>query len=226
MKLIHKDWTFEIVFEENIAQRMVLEDPGIFASFVEEMKHCIEGQENGWILSEQGELLKASACCEMVIDYFKMDLNQKKLLNYLYGRLESEVNDTELYSFWQKMKSSLMELAERAVIGSGFDIVYREPELKGVLKMLGVSFQKRSTTLLESLLEYQSLVSEVLGIRLFVLINAATYFTTEEIAYIYEQARYKKYYLLLMDAVLKVVDEGRENILIIDKDACIIQENL
>lgn len=226
MKLIHKDWTFEIIFEENTAQRMVLEEPGMFTSFVEEMNRWIEGQETGWLLSEQGKLLKASACCEMIIDYLRLDLNQRKLLSYLHSRLESEINDTELYISWQEMKSSLMELAERAIGGTGFDIMYEEPELKSVLKMLGVSFQKRSTTLLEALLEYQTLVSEVLGVRLFILVNAATYFTAEEIAYIYEQARYKKYYLLLIDTTSKMVDEDRENILIIDKDACIIQENL
>ena len=50
MKLIHKEWTFELVFRENLIQRVVVEKPEILTSFVLEMQRWIEGEETGWIL--------------------------------------------------------------------------------------------------------------------------------------------------------------------------------
>lgn len=226
MKLIHKDWTFEMLFHENTVQRVIVENPQTFTQFIQELQEWIGGADNGWILSQDGKLRKPSKDCELIIDYFNLDINQRKMITYLYSQLELEINNTELLLSWKEMSGAMEQIVEKAVEKLEYDITYSEADIKSCLKMLGVSFQSHGTSCLERLMEYQELLSDVLDIRLFILVNATTYFTTEELKFLYEQAFYKKYYLLFLDTQQIEVFPEKENLLIIDKDACIIQQNL
>lgn len=226
MKLIHRDWTFEMLFQENVVQRGIIESPQIFNTFIRGIQEWIGGEDNGWILSEDGKVLKPSNYCDLILDYFNLDINQRKMVNYLYATLESEILDTDLYVQWRDVNGSLLRLLEYAIEASDYDVVYSEVDIKTFLKMLSVSFRKRAVSSIEHLLEYQRLVNEVLHVRIFILVNATTYFTREELNYLYEQAEYKKYYLLLLDTQQVEVYSQKENLIIIDKDACIIQKNL
>ena len=226
MKLIHKNWTFEMLFQENTVQRVVIENPKIFTTFIGELQEWLEGADNGWILSEDGKVLKASNCCDLILDYFNLDINQRKMVSYLHSTLETEILDTDLYVQWREVSGNLLQMLEKAIEASGYDVTYSEADIKACLKMLGVSFQKRADSTIERLLEYQKLVNEVLRVKVFILVNTTTYFTQEELRYLYEQAEYRKYYLLLFDTQQIQVCQEKENILIIDNDACIIQENL
>ena len=226
MKLIHKEWTFELVFRENLIQRVVVEKPEILTSFVLEMQRWIEGEETGWILSEDGKLLKPSKECELILDYFHLDINQRKMINYLHTRLETEIYESELLLSWQELNSSMQRLIECGVELVDHDVTYVEPDLKAVLKMLNVSFRSCAESSVERLMEYQELINEVLGVKLFIMINATTYFSNQDLLHSYEQAAYKKYYLLLLDAQWRAISPEKENIMIIDQDACVIQKNL
>ena len=58
MKLVHQDYSFQIEFEENVVQKLIIESPHILSSFLVELKRQINGKEGKWVLSHEGEVLE------------------------------------------------------------------------------------------------------------------------------------------------------------------------
>lgn len=226
MKLIHQNWTFEIVFKENLIQRLIIEDSKIFTEIVVGLQELIKGEETKWVLSECGKVLKASCCCDLIIDYFNLDINQRKMISSLYEKLEMEIYSSDLLPMWNKMQSIMQNIVDQSIDRVGYNIIYKDIDIKNCLKMLNASFEKCCDNSLECLLEYLELFHEVMGIDLFVLINVTTFFSKEELVYLYQQAEHKKYFLLLIDRDMREIDFSKENVLIIDKDACVFDGNL
>ena len=82
--------------------------------------------------------------------------------------------------------------------------------------------QEEFEKILEKILNYMELASEIMGIRLFILCNIKSYLDYKQLTYLYEQAFYKKYHLLLIESHCSAEKNNIENTIIIDQDNCII----
>lgn len=226
MKLLHSEYTFQIEFCEGMVQKLVVEAPEVMSDFIFDLKRQLEGKDGKWVLSHEGEIWKIHDRCELIMSIFDLEINQRKMLNVLHEELTAEINDTELYAAWRELLSRLEGVLNEAIDRTGFEIAYRELELKALFKALELKFRENEGDYVEYLLEYLQLMSEVRNINIFVFVNISSFLNLEQIRYLYEQAFYKKYYLLFWDVQDFCVDKNVENTLIIDKDYCIIEANM
>ena len=226
MKLVHPEYTFQIDFQEGVIQRLVVESPAVLSEFIVDFRKQLDGREGKWILSHDGEILKIHDNCELIMSIFDLEINQRKMLNALYDELASEINDTELWADWREMNSKLEGILNKAIDSTGYDISYGELELKSLFKALEVKFRENEESYVDYLLEYLQLMSDVRSINIFILVNITSFLEIKEIEYLYEQAFYKKYHLLLLDAQDLCVDREVERKIIIDKDYCVIDANM
>lgn len=226
MKLVHPDYTFQIEFEECRIERLIIESPTFFSAMIRDLQLQTEGKPGKWVLSDQAEILKIASNCELVVNLFDVDSNQRKLLNVIYGNLEKQIGETELLLKWNEITTGVEQLLNLAIEETDLDLVFETPDLKSVLKMSDIHFERNETGYVEYLMEYLRLVSQIRGVSLFVLVNTSSFLTQEELKFLYEQAFYKKYHLLLLDSFYVPVDSSVENTIIIDKDYCIIDINM
>lgn len=226
MKLVHPEYTFQIDFQEGVIQRLVVESPAVLSEFIVDFRKQLDGREGKWILSHDGEILKIHDNCELIISIFDLEINQRKMLNALYDELASEINDTELLADWREMNSKLEGILNKAIDSTGYDISYGELELKSLFKALELKFRENEESYVDYLLEYLQLMSDVRSINIFILVNITSFLEIKEIEYLYEQAFYKKYHLLLLDVQDLCVDRKVERKIIIDKDYCVIDANM
>lgn len=79
--------------------------------------------------------------------------------------------------------------------------------------------------LLEKLIDYICVISEVFGKKVFVLVNIKSYFTKDELKLLYKKMFYEKIYLLLIENHDNndIIEE--ERVTIIDKDMCVINKS-
>lgn len=223
MKLVHPDFFCPIDFEKNKIPVLILENQIIFRNFLEELKNQLRGEEGSWILSEQGNILKLTQYCSMIIDPFSLDINQKKILMSVYSKLEKEVNTTELIVRWNTILSSLFHLSDELMDAVDYELNYRNTiDIIDFFKFLDIRFCKNTESLIELFIDYCNLTREVIGVKLFILINIKAYLTNTELLYLYEQAFYKDYKLLLIESKESEEKNIYENITIIDKDGCVI----
>lgn len=222
MKLVHPDQTFQIKFTEGYVQKLIVEAPRLMSEFVMDFKEQIEGRAGKWVLSHCGEILKFADVCELIVNIFDLDINQKKILSVLYEELAREVSDTELVVQWREAASQVEMVLNRAIDEIGYEIDYTELDLKPLFKAMEIRLKACADGYVEYLLEYLQLVSQVKKTKIFVLVNLTSFLTEEEMRYLYEQARYEKYYLLLLDVKNVEVDKYLERTVIVDKDYCVI----
>lgn len=222
MKLLHPEYSFQVEFEEGTVQRLIIESPKMMSSFIADIKRQLGGEDGKWILSDHGQVLKFADVCELIMDIFDVDINQRKVLNILYDELKNEIMNTELLMEWHTVNSVLEGILNKAIDHLGYSISYEEIDLKSLLKVQEVRFREEKEGYLDYLLEYLQLMADIEHRKLFVIINATSFLSKEEIKYIYEQSFYQKYHLLLVDTQDKSVDSSVERKIIIDKDDCII----
>lgn len=226
MKLAHLDHTFQIEIPEGYVQKLIVEAPKAMADFILDFRAQAEGREGRWVLSQDGDLLKIAEECELIVDLFDLDRNQKKLLKVLQEEIVREISDTELLLQWREVSAGMEVLLNSAIESVGYEIAYQEPELKALLKMVDLKFKESAEGYVESLLEYLQLVAEVRRVRLFILVNATAFLTKEELSYLYEQVMYQKYRLLLLDTRDVTVRAEQERTMILDQDYCVIEANV
>lgn len=223
MKLVHPDFLCHIELPEDKVTVLVLEHPNRFLNFTTQMYNQINGIDEQWTLSKKGKILPLNKNCELIVDLFSLDINQRKLVSALHNQLEATICNTELLLNWNNIYPVLASFAEKVLEESEEHLIYRnELDIKDFLKFMNISFCASAQNTVEKLIDYLTLVSNVLGIKLFILCNIKSYLSQKQLGYLYEQAFYKKFHLLLIENHVSKQIFKEERVIIIDKDDCLI----
>ncbi len=223
MKLVHPDFFCQIPILETQASVLILESPEQFLKFTSEIRHQCDGNKGEWVLSDNSVPLKFSQNCEIIFDLFSIERNQKKIIQTLYTKLEKELWDSELLFEWNSIYTYLSQFMDKLLERSEYSLNYRESlELKDFFKWMNLSFDESGDDPVEKLIDYLTLMSEIVGVQLFVLCNIKSYLNIKQLKYLYEQAFYKKFRLLLVESRHSNNIPQMEKTIIIDKDNCLI----
>lgn len=225
MKLVHPDFLCQIELPEDKIPVLILENPNRFCQFAVEIQSQANGEDGGWVLSEKGKPLKFSKVCEPILNPLALDMNHRKLVTALYQMIEKEVFQGELVIKWNQLSVYLEEAAEELISAvEDYHLAYRkEMEIKDYLKFMDVRFEDDAINISEKLIDYMDLASEILGIQLFILFNIKSFVDYQNMQYLYEQALYHKYHLLVVENHVPEEKNMLENRTIIDKDDCVIE---
>lgn len=226
MKLVHPDFFCSMEFVENQIETVIIESPQILSAYFSELQNQIEGTGEGqWRLSEKGELLQIDKNCNMLLNPFQLDLNNRKIVTALYNMIDKEVKNSELLLEWNRIFPILAERLECLLQAIDYRFSYVDKlELKDFLKFMNVRYQDESVCFFEKLLDYIRLTHEILKIKLFVLVNFKPFLTNEQMVYLHEQNCYVKYQILLVEGYdMSNRRIPGERVTIIDKDGCVIQ---
>lgn len=223
MKLVHPDFLFQIEFEECKITNVIIESPRIFEEVLGELYIQIIGDLGGWVLSEDSTPIEIKKYSEIIMNPFDLDINNKRILGKLYDNIKSNTLKTELYIKWNELYPNIADVVNVLIEEFDYNLEYNdEIEIKEVLKLLNLRFIVDSENSLEKIIDYMNLHNSILGTKLFVLVNIKSFYSEEKLKFLYEQAFYKKYNILMLDNKeyrRKSIDEIRY---IIDEDGCVI----
>lgn len=223
MKLVHPDFLFQIKFEESKITNIIIESPIIFESVIGELYSIVLGNEGMWVLSENGIPMEIKKYIEIILNPFNLDMNNKRIIAKLYDNIKNNAIKSDLYIKWNQMYPHIVEVVEAFIEDFDYNLEYDdEIEIKELLKLLNLRFTIDSVNSLEKMIDYMNLHNSILGTKLFVLVNIKSFYQEEKLKYLYEQAFYKKYNLLLIENKEYGKQNNNEIRYIIDKDGCVI----
>lgn len=223
MKLVHPDFFCQIELPEDRIPILILENPTCFLKYVSDLINQSSGKDGEWILSHENKPLNFIKSCDVLIDPFSLEINQRRFIHSLYENLEKEVMNSELLLEWNAIYPGLAKIVEEIINSTDHHLAYSDKiDIKDFFKFMNVHFCDSSETLIEKMIDYMTIAADVFGIRLFVLINFKTYIDSTGLRYLYEQAIYKKYRLLLIESHFESEDNDLEKVIIVDKDNCLI----
>ena len=223
MKLTSHLLDHVIEIKEDSVTGLVIENGKLLRELVEAIKSSVEYGGDEVILSENGEDLNIGSAIDMIEGFAAFSINTKELVTAALKRLEKESMRAEwldstceiqkaLNNYFTRLSEELPHATE------SFDI-----SIAAMLKGSGLRFEEDSLASAERILEHMRLVRDLIGDKLFVLVNCRSYYDTVELEHVFHVALLEKFKILMIDGAerQKLVCESR---ILIDADLCEISQ--
>ena len=221
MRIATKLFDANIELGDDEVYELVIENHRVLYCMLSDIYNQIQGNEGDTVLSDNDDIIKISKNVELITNYIPFDLNEKRLITKIQGLLEREAMNVENF---QKTMTILADI-ERYVYGLAELFPY-ELDFKGItaaslIKMCGLTIVDDSFSIIERIFNYMSIVTELLGEKLFVFSNIRAYFNDDDMQKFVSTVINHKYKVLLIENCdRKRLEKTRR--LIIDNDLCII----
>lgn len=220
MILCHED--FENIFEIRPGQVnvLIIENENLFYRYCLELHQQTEGEDGRFFLSEGEKSISLSKYAMLIDSYLDFNFNEKKILTKLTQQLKSTASEkyyfevTEIAQLWGS-------LFEKLSLESCCNLEYSTDDTLSLLfKGFDIKIDMDSfDSLLDELISYMRVWSEIMGIKCFFFVNLKSYFTPQELCIFYHDCSLHEYCIFLIENQTKPSIEGEINLLI-DRDLC------
>lgn len=219
MNLVNSEYMLDLPIYENKPTTLVLENPVVMNSIVENLYCQCNGGEGEFVLSENDKILSLEKIAEIIINPFAIDFNARKIQSRLYSDL------TGAESFYTEEKAQLQSLIIEFLDKLSSHVPYEmicsdvDLDLSKLFKMYDVRLDPQCNSLCERLSEYAKVISRLLREKLLILVSISHYLPPSEIENLVGMCNYLKMNILFIEAY-EPSFSFTENTYIIDRDNC------
>ena len=209
---------------EQSPQLLIIENPAEFYSVICDLNNQFEGVTGSFAFSRDGQALSPEKSGTMVTNIFNLDLNDKKILNLLYKRLES-IALSENVSLFNELNAKTISFIAELSYNVPFALDYEELQPIDYFKAASVSLEKAYESLEEKIVCYINALIELKKCEFFVFVNLKSVLNDEKLALIYSHCQKEQVGLLLLESSKARPLINNERAIIITDDLCEIVEN-
>lgn len=199
---------------------LVIEDTKYFSQFLKAFIETLNKQNEEFELIEDLKKLDISKFTEIIFDLFNIEANSANILKKLYAELISDINSEEMYSKMMDMESSIMNVIDDLIYRSRFSLKMEEINYQDLFKAAGIQFDYDKTSIIERVIEYMKVTSELLNKKLFILVNLDSFLSEEDLLELIKFLSYNEIKALALQNKITREVIPCENLRIIDKDLC------
>lgn len=219
MKLVHPNIEQQIIFEENQIPMIIVENQRCFTLFAESFSEQINGEKGSFVLSHDNEPLEINKKMIFIPTLVPFDINSRTHINKLYQRLKEVANSDNNYIETQTIIQSLERYIYSIENDLSFDITLaKEFDITNIFKGFSIQFSSQGDVV-EKLIDYIQITNELIGERIYVIINLRSFVSDTDTELFYQTILAKKYRVLLLESSIHKALPCEKRI-IIDKDLC------
>ena len=221
MMLAHPMFSKIIDFKNEMINILIIENQKFLTQLIEDIINQINGENGDFVLSEDFIPLDMQKHLEIIIDFFNLDINNKKVLTAIYNKIKKIAYDDENYIKTENFKTEAFNYIETLINQTEYPLILDvQFDISGLLKLFDVKIEINSNTFLEKIIDYMSVLYEFLNRKCIVFVNLMSYLDISEIELLYKEIQYKKYNVLFIENSFRTKIGEYENIYIIDEDMC------
>lgn len=219
MKLANSKF-FETLEFECGSQTLVVENVELLRTIILQLKFQINNKIGDFILSDNDAILDISKNILLITDVFEISGLSKQLKNKLQQYVESSYDNDDLY---QDIYQKLIEFGNDLTNSSPYPLCFNQEISKfDIIKLLDIQFEHNYSSLLEEVIDYIDIFSQIIKTKLFVFVSLRSFLTDEEFNNFMKIMDYKGIRVLLIERYLLLDTGTNNNVHIIDKDLCVI----
>ena len=219
MKLANSKF-FETLEFECGSQTLVVENVELLRTIILQLKFQINNKIGDFILSDNDEILDISKNILLITDVFEISSLSKQLKNKLQQYVETSYDNDDLY---QDVYQKLIEFGNDLTNSSPYPLCFNQEISKfDIIKILDIQLEHNYSSLLEEVIDYIDIFSQIIKTKLFVFVSLRSFLTDEEFKNFMKIMDYKGIRVLLIERYLSLDNGINNNVHIIDKDLCVI----
>ena len=220
MKLVYADVSGEIITEKKSFTEWIIESPGLFSKYLQELYEQCERKEGKFVLSDNDKELDLSKCVEIIGNPFAVDINNRKILGKLYAELDELSGKEQMFEKTMRLTATvheyILDLEQETNYILQFD---NELEISALLKALGVRYEVIEDSFFERIVRYIKIAADVLKTKLFVFVNIRSFLSDIQMMELVKEISYQNIKVLFIENQDRDCLEGGFRY-IIDKDGC------
>lgn len=223
MIFTYKELDLVIGLDENCWLNIVVENPSVYCSLLENIWDEMNGNGGNVILSEKNELVAANKALDIVWNPITCNCNDTKVLKKVYQELEKiACEDTAtLYDINAKILSYINTVTEKMDVSLD---VSAELNFLDLCKAYSITITEGDEGITDRIIQYIRTMHKLCGKNIFIFVNLESYIDEAAWSQLIDTLIYEKVYYINVTNKEKVLYNSAEKQLIIDKDKCVISE--
>ena len=221
MKLNVKYIDSDIILSNDYIFSVEINNKGLFYRFINDLNNIANGNmiEDIYLYKDLNEVNIANRI-SVIIDYFNIDFNSKKVLAFINNLIVGSINEKDILSinqYYNKILDIILDNTDDINISLE---VNDEFDIQNIIKLFKITV-KNKDNILDKITLFIDLEKELSINEFIVLVNIKQYLTKEELIELYKYAIYNQIKLLLVDDH-SLVRQGIKQILELEEDLEVI----
>ena len=218
MKLVKYDLENAIDFERCPVWTLVCESPHRFCNLAQSIYAQINGADGDWqLLDVHKETLAKNAA--YVVDYFGIELNDKKASNALQDKLKNIAFD-ELHTVaTHEIIAALDRYAKLLSLDVDVPVTVGDVDFAQISKIISFAILSEGDSVLDRLVDYVTLISKLTPVKLVVCVHLSSYLEQNELQQFFRHCMQCDVCLLCLETHLTHI-LPEERVLVCDRDLC------
>lgn len=208
-----------ICFREDRIHTLLIENQQYLYDTLQDIYLQINRYDGKSVLSINETPVDVSKHVELLTDFINFDINKKTLISNVLSKLDNEALDPTHYLQTQQLLSYIEKYIFDLSSDFDFEISIRDLSFSQVLKHCNLTINCNYRTLVEKVLEYITLVRELVGDKLFILVNIRSFISDQEAQLFINTVTLQDIKVLFIESYDKALLRG-ENRITIDNDLC------
>lgn len=210
----------ELIWDEShhLAE-LILEEPRRLRQFLADLATNEPGES--FCFSEQGKALEVGKQIEVIFNPTHLDFNNRKAMTTLIKLLVKTSVSEDFYLETGKMKTRVLKYLDEIVEAENFifDVETGDFSVDGLAKAVNIRIASDDDDYVEMLTDYLAMMAELVGTKLFVVVNLRSMLEIEELERLRHNLDNHQIGLLLVEShdYGKLAEVAR---IIVDRDGC------
>lgn len=220
------DLSEDIILSESSYTTLSVNHPPLLYEYIQDILGQIDGNDEGnFRLCFDGKELKFSTSVSMISNINKIEFNSRIINAFIIKELTDYISFNNVDDFLL-IEKTISSLIEGFIVDSGLDLDYDDCiKSQNIAKMLSLKINEEHNSLVEKVLSYLSLVVKLSTIKVFIILFAKEFLTSDDITSIYNFCIDNNVRLLLIEGNDQYLLGDQEKRIIIDEDLCIVSQS-
>ena len=220
MKIIHCEHSIDIDFKCGEITNIAIENPRTLDSFILGVYSSIIKRDDKIYILDNFEKIEFTKLTDLVSSPLELTYDKKDVQKKLLQNILEEITESDISYRFSEICTKFLESIYEVKMSSEYEIDFNENlELQKILKCFDIHLREPVGSFVQRFVEYISVMSRLMGKRIFILSGCSDYIDNEEYKLLQKHVAYENVAVLMVEGRQNSL-KNSENQYIMDIDLC------